>query len=113
MLKTSFVRLLRNSAVDAFVRQAYYGVNNCDITCPATRKFTNTASRNEEKKQKEDRVVPLRSTKSKSDLNPVRSFVDCVDTEVEGGDGGDGRICFLSVFAVEFAGPDGGDGGHG
>jgi len=64
-------------------------------------------------KSDRDRVIPLRSTKSKSDLNPVREFVDCVDVEVEGGKGGDGRISFLSVYAVEFAGPDGGDGGHG
>ena len=113
MLKTSCIKLLRSSSVDFFVRQAYYGVNICDINHSARRKFTSAASSNEEIKQKEDRVVPLRSTKSKSDLNPVRSFVDCVDTEVEGGNGGDGRISFLSVFAVEFAGPDGGDGGHG
>ena len=58
-------------------------------------------------------VVPLRSVKGKSVLNPVRKFVDCLDVEVVGGKGGDGRISFLSVFAVEFAGPDGGDGGHG
>ena len=114
MLKTSCTKLLRKSSIDAFVRQAYYGVYICDITCPVSRKFTSAASNNEEKiKQKDDRVVPLRSTKGKSDLNPVRSFVDCVETEVEGGNGGDGRISFLSVFAVEFAGPDGGDGGHG
>ena len=58
-------------------------------------------------------VVPLRSVKGKSELNPVKKFVDCLDVEVVGGKGGDGRISFLSVFAVEFAGPDGGDGGHG
>ena len=58
-------------------------------------------------------VVPLRSVKGKSVLNPVKKFVDCVDVEVIGGKGGDGRISFLSLYAVEFAGPDGGDGGHG
>ena len=60
-----------------------------------------------------DNPVPLRPVKGKSDRNPVKHFVDCVQVVVEGGKGGDGRISFLSVFAVEFAGPDGGDGGHG
>ena len=31
----------------------------------------------------------------------------------KGGDGGDGCVSFLSLFANEFAGPDGGDGGNG
>ena len=112
MLKTSHLKLLRNCSFETLVRQAYYGVNICDKFSSA-RKFTSAAAKNKEVQQKEDTVVPLRSTKSKSDLNPVRGFLDCVDTDVEGGRGGDGRISFLSVFAVEFAGPDGGDGGHG
>jgi len=58
-------------------------------------------------------AVPLRPLKGKSDMNPVRHFVDCVEVSVEAGRGGEGRISFLSVYAVEFAGPDGGDGGHG
>jgi len=61
----------------------------------------------------EDYAVPLRPMKGKSDKNPVKHFVDCISTDVEAGRGGDGCISFLSVFAVEFAGPDGGDGGHG
>ena len=60
-----------------------------------------------------DTAVPLRPLKGKSDANPVRRFVDCVEVEARGGRGGNGRISFLSLFAVEFAGPDGGDGGHG
>jgi len=60
-----------------------------------------------------DVAVPLRPLKGKSDMNPVRHFVDCVEVSVEAGRGGEGRISFLSVYAVEFAGPDGGDGGHG
>jgi len=58
-------------------------------------------------------AVPLRPLKDKSDKNPVKHFVDCVEASVEAGHGGEGRISFMSVFAVEFAGPDGGDGGHG
>ena len=61
----------------------------------------------------EDYAVPLRPLKGKSERNPVKHFVDCVTVAVEAGHGGEGRISFLSVFAVEFAGPDGGDGGHG
>ena len=30
-----------------------------------------------------------------------------------GGSGGDGCLSFLSVFRIEFAGPDGGNGGNG
>ena len=61
----------------------------------------------------EELAVPLRPLKGKSDKNPVKEFVDCVEVSVEAGHGGEGRISFLSVYAVEFAGPDGGDGGHG
>jgi len=61
----------------------------------------------------EEIAVPLRPLKGKSDKNPVKHFVDCVEVCVEAGHGGEGRISFLSVYAVEFAGPDGGDGGHG
>jgi len=60
-----------------------------------------------------DLAIPLRPLKGKSDKNPVKHFVDCVEVSVEAGHGGEGRISFLSVYAVEFAGPDGGDGGHG
>ncbi len=44
MLETSYTKLLRKSSIDAFVRQAYYGVYICDITCPVSRKFTSTVN---------------------------------------------------------------------
>ena len=40
-------------------------------------------------------------------------FVDYKRVAVRAGDGGDGCVSFLSLFANEFAGPDGGDGGNG
>jgi len=58
-------------------------------------------------------VVPLRPTKGKSSRTRSNSFVDWKSVTCRGGNGGDGKISFLSVFVVEFAGPDGGDGGNG
>ena len=104
---THCVRLIKRNCSDLLVRQSFYETT-------FYRPFTSAGVPNRHRHPGQDeRVVPLRSTKSKSDLNAVKGFVDCVDVEVEGGRGGDGRISFLSVFAVEFAGPDGGDGGHG
>ena len=40
-------------------------------------------------------------------------FVDSVQVKFKGGNGGDGCVSMLSVFANEFAGPDGGNGGNG
>jgi GTP-binding protein len=40
-------------------------------------------------------------------------FIDRREVVVTGGRGGDGCISFASIFANEFAGPDGGDGGNG
>ena len=111
MLASSQVKLF--TKYDALVRQIYFGsrlirtINQTQLS--VTRSVTQLHSNSYES----DNIVPLRCTKSKSDLNPVKHFVDCVDVEVEGGRGGDGSISFLSLFAVEFAGPDGGDGGHG
>lgn len=47
--------------------------------------------------------------------NPVKvsRFVDAVRVRFSGGKGGDGSISFLHLFANEFAGPDGGNGGNG
>lgn len=56
---------------------------------------------------------PLRAVKGKAATMGSKNFVDFKEVRVYGGNGGDGRISFLSVFMVEFAGPDGGDGGHG
>ena len=58
-------------------------------------------------------VVPLRALKGKSSRNSVRHFVDWVEVTVCAGDGGDGSISLNSLYANEFAGPDGGDGGSG
>lgn len=43
----------------------------------------------------------------------MQKFVDLKHIRVIGGSGGDGSISFLSLWANEFAGPDGGDGGNG
>ena len=40
-------------------------------------------------------------------------FIDYKRATVSAGNGGNGRVSFLSLFANEFAGPDGGDGGNG
>ncbi|CAG9858359.1 unnamed protein product [Phyllotreta striolata] len=56
---------------------------------------------------------PLRSKKPKSSATPVQDFLDLKQVRVVGGKGGDGCISFLSLWANEFAGPDGGDGGNG
>ena len=109
--------LLKRKCFDLLVRQVYYGSQlqrqrtstRRDFICEV-KHFTSAGT---QLSQTSDEIVPLRSIKGKSEANPVRTFVDCVDVEVEGGKGGDGRISFLSEFAVEFAGPDGGDGGHG
>ena len=58
-------------------------------------------------------VIPLRAVKGKSTLNSVRHFVDWKAVTVCGGDGGDGSLSLCSLYANEFAGPDGGDGGCG
>jgi GTP-binding protein len=42
-----------------------------------------------------------------------RAFVDSTRVKFYGGRGGDGCISMLSLFANEFAGPDGGNGGNG
>ncbi|GBP17914.1 Mitochondrial ribosome-associated GTPase 2 [Eumeta japonica] len=55
----------------------------------------------------------LRSLKKKSSSHLARHFVDSFSIKVEAGSGGDGCISFLSAFAKENAGPDGGDGGNG
>ncbi|XP_075211750.1 mitochondrial ribosome-associated GTPase 2 [Lycorma delicatula] len=56
---------------------------------------------------------PLRSKKPKSTKTKVSGFVDVKQVQAIGGKGGDGCISFLSLWANEFAGPDGGDGGSG
>ena len=101
------VNSLHKESLKHLMRKIYF------TTCYAVNRTELPLVRDLSSNVKEETVVPLRSVKGKSDTNPVRKFVDCVEVEVLGGKGGDGRISFLSLFAVEFAGPDGGDGGHG
>ncbi|XP_042873356.1 mitochondrial ribosome-associated GTPase 2-like [Penaeus japonicus] len=61
----------------------------------------------------EDKYIPLKRSKSKSDATKVHHFVDFRRVKVLGGNGGDGCISLLSVYKKERAGPDGGDGGNG
>ena len=117
MLTTSCYKLLqRRKNFDLLVRQVFYGSliprhkPSAEELKFEVKQFKSDGT---QLSQNSDEIVPLRSTKGKSEANPVRTFVDCIDVEVEGGKGGDGSISFLSEFAVEFAGRDGGDGGHG
>ncbi|RZF34704.1 hypothetical protein LSTR_LSTR013863 [Laodelphax striatellus] len=57
--------------------------------------------------------LPLRKKKAKSTSNDTKPFVDMKRVHPQGGRGGDGCVSFLSLWANEFAGPDGGDGGSG
>jgi len=63
--------------------------------------------------EEEEAVIPLRPVKGKSTRNSVRHFVDWKAVTVCGGDGGDGSLSLCSLYANEFAGPDGGNGGSG
>lgn len=58
-------------------------------------------------------VNAMRNLKAKSNRPSSQFFVDAKSVRVVGGKGGDGCISFLRLFANEFAGPDGGDGGNG
>jgi hypothetical protein len=57
--------------------------------------------------------LPLIKRKPNQKCNQSLPFIDRKHVKVKGGDGGDGKISFTSLFANEFAGPDGGDGGNG
>lgn len=61
----------------------------------------------------QDKFIPMRRIKSRSDAPKTDHFVDYRKVKVTAGDGGDGCISFLSVYRKEFAGPDGADGGNG
>ncbi len=67
----------------------------------------------------DDAVVPLRRRKAAKPWDALYSkkrgsyFVDFRRTRIKAGNGGDGAISTSSIFRVEFAGPDGGDGGNG
>ena len=54
-----------------------------------------------------------KATKDKSNDEIKDGFVDWVRVQVKAGDGGNGGNTLLSVYANEFAGPDGGNGGNG
>ncbi|KAG1705079.1 Mitochondrial ribosome-associated GTPase 2 [Nymphon striatum] len=56
---------------------------------------------------------PLKSKKVKSQIEYAKTFIDHMKVECRGGKGGDGMISFLSLFANQYAGPGGGDGGNG
>ena len=66
-------------------------------------------------------AVPLRATKKPKAWNEPMgqsqrrkpSFVDWRRVRVKAGNGGDGLISTLSIFAEAEAGPDGGNGGNG
>ncbi|CAH4033064.1 unnamed protein product [Pieris brassicae] len=55
----------------------------------------------------------LRSLKPKSTRATVQFYVDSCRVRAVAGKGGDGCISFLSSWCKEYAGPNGGDGGHG
>ena len=66
-----------------------------------------------EKISKLSHALPLRSKKNKSLFDRNNGFADFKKVNVKGGKGGDGMICFLSLFLNPMAGPSGGDGGNG
>ena len=57
--------------------------------------------------------APLRRKKSKGSDESKHHFIDFKRVQFKGGDGGDGCISMLHLFANENGGPDGGDGGNG
>ncbi|CRL01520.1 CLUMA_CG014342, isoform A [Clunio marinus] len=59
------------------------------------------------------RPVALKAMKKKSSNQVSQYFIDERYIRAIGGKGGDGCISLLRVWANEFAGPDGGDGGNG
>ena len=64
------------------MRQAVFGAvrYGSSLKYPGMVSYSNEAFKPSTKSDSE-RVIPLRSTKSKSALNPVREFVDCVDVD--------------------------------
>ncbi|XP_015519742.1 mitochondrial ribosome-associated GTPase 2 isoform X1 [Neodiprion pinetum] len=58
-------------------------------------------------------AVALRHRKPKAQGATNQYFIDMKQVTVIAGNGGDGAISFLHLWANEFAGPDGGDGGSG
>ncbi|XP_046736887.1 mitochondrial ribosome-associated GTPase 2 isoform X2 [Diprion similis] len=58
-------------------------------------------------------AVALRHRKPKAQGATSQYFIDMKQVTVIAGNGGDGNISFLRLWANEFAGPDGGDGGSG
>ncbi|KAK3581147.1 hypothetical protein CHS0354_024677 [Potamilus streckersoni] len=56
---------------------------------------------------------PLKPHKPKAAGNQTEKFLDFKRVQISGGNGGDGMMCFSSLYKKEFAGPDGGDGGNG
>lgn len=58
-------------------------------------------------------AIPLRKNKGKADDESRHHFVDFKRVKFKAGNGGDGCISMLHLFANEMAGPDGGDGGNG
>ncbi|XP_026469080.1 mitochondrial ribosome-associated GTPase 2, partial [Ctenocephalides felis] len=58
-------------------------------------------------------AVALKPKKQKSTRTKTQKFIDTKPVRTIAGDGGDGCISFLQLWANENAGPDGGDGGNG
>jgi GTP-binding protein len=59
------------------------------------------------------RAAKPKSQNSRSEKVEARRFVDFRRLRAVGGNGGHGCMSFLSLYANEWAGPDGGDGGNG
>lgn len=76
--------------------------------------FEDTEAFDGQAAKSEDRInLPVRSVKRKSLYQRDTEFVDFRKVTVKGGNGGNGMICFLQLWANAKAGPSGGDGGNG
>ena len=70
------VSSLHNRSLKHFMRKIYFS------TCYAVNRTELSVFRDLSSNVKDEVVVPLRSVKGKSEANPVKKFVDCVDVEV-------------------------------
>lgn len=64
---------------------------------------------------RETSIAPAQIQKATKteDKDHQNNFVDWIRVRIKAGEGGNGKVSTSSVYANEFAGPDGGDGGNG
>ena len=92
------VNSLHKESLKHLMRKIYF------TTCYAVNRTELPLVRDLSSNVKEEAVVPLRSVKGKSDTNPVRKFVDCVEVEVMGGR--EGTAGSVSSPCLPWSSPD-------